>query len=140
MVLKRRCGTVALPEARARWTDALGQVLDHQGQFGERVGKLSGRRRSVGAEIVESPAELLNEGMACDDDPGGSITFQPSHRSNIRVPDGAGVSVGRRDVESPAMDELNLSASGSIAWAISTLRDQRMPPEEIATMLGRRDR
>jgi hypothetical protein len=56
------------------------QVSDHQGQFGERVGKSSGRR-SVGAEIVEPPAEVLNEGMACDDDPGGSVTFQPSHRS-----------------------------------------------------------
>ena len=69
-----------MPEARARWTDPLGQVSDLQGQFGERVGTSSGRR-SVGAEIVEPPAEVLNEGMACDDDPGGSVTFQPSHRS-----------------------------------------------------------
>jgi hypothetical protein len=69
-----------LPEARARWTDTLGQVSDLQGQFGERVGKSSGRR-SVGAEIVEPATEVLNEGMACDDDPGGSVTFQSSHRS-----------------------------------------------------------
>ena len=60
-------GTVSLPEARGRWTDTLGQVSDHQGQFGELVGKSSGRR-SVGAEIIESPAEVLNEGMACDAD------------------------------------------------------------------------
>jgi hypothetical protein len=69
-----------LPEARARWTDTLGQVSDLRGQFGERVGKSSGRR-SVGAEIVEPAMEVLNEGMACDDDLGRSVTFQPSHRS-----------------------------------------------------------
>jgi hypothetical protein len=33
-------------------THALVQVLDHQGQFGEHVGKSSGRPRSVGPEIV----------------------------------------------------------------------------------------
>jgi len=79
--------TVALPEARARWTDTLGQVSDHQGQFGERVGKSSGRR-SVGAEIVEPPAEVLNEGMACDDDPRGSVSLQPSHgaKSSLQAP------------------------------------------------------
>ena len=30
-------GTVALAEAKARWTDTLGRVSDHEGQFGERV-------------------------------------------------------------------------------------------------------
>jgi len=45
--------TVALAEARARWTDTLRRVSDHEGQFGERVGKPGGRRH-VGPEIVEA--------------------------------------------------------------------------------------
>jgi hypothetical protein len=63
-------GAVALAEARARWTDTLGCVSDHEGQFGERVGKPGGRRH-VGPEIVEAPAEVLDEGVAGDDDLGG---------------------------------------------------------------------
>src|SRR6266545_1185146 len=52
-------GTVALAEARARWTATLGRVSDHEGQFGERLGKPGGRRH-VGPEIVEAPAEVLD--------------------------------------------------------------------------------
>src|SRR6266545_1115335 len=73
-------GTVALAEARARWTDTLGRVSDHEGQFGEPVGK-PGERRHVGPEIVEAPAEVLDEGVRSDDDPGGTVSLQPSHRS-----------------------------------------------------------
>ncbi len=38
-------------------------------------------RRHVGPEIVEAPAEVLDEGMAGDDDPGGTVSLQPAHRS-----------------------------------------------------------
>jgi hypothetical protein len=57
----------------------LGRVSDHKGQLGEGVGKPGGGRH-VGPEIVETPAEVLNEGMAGDDDPGGTVSLQPSHR------------------------------------------------------------
>ena len=36
-------------------------------------------RRYVGAEIVEAPPEVLDEGMAGDDDLGGVISLQPAH-------------------------------------------------------------
>jgi hypothetical protein len=55
---------------------------------------------------------------------------------NVRVTNVAGVSGRRPDTDAPAMDGLSESASGSIAWAISTLRDQGMPFMEIATILG----
>ena len=71
---KRAAGTVALAEARARWTDKLGRVSDHEGQFSERVGKPGGRRH-VGPEIVEAPAEVLDEGVRSDDDPGGAVAL-----------------------------------------------------------------
>jgi hypothetical protein len=54
---------------------------------------------------------------------------------NVRVTNVAAVSGRRPDTDAPAMDGLS-SVSGSIAWAISTLRDQGMPFEEIATILG----
>jgi hypothetical protein len=63
-----------LAEARARWTDNLGRVSDHEGQFGERVGKPGGRRH-VGPEIVEAPPEVLDEGVRRDDDPGGAVAL-----------------------------------------------------------------
>jgi hypothetical protein len=72
--VKLTVGAVALAEARARWTDTLGGVSDHEGQFGERVGKPGGRRH-VGPEIVEAPAEVLDEGVAGDDDPGGAVAL-----------------------------------------------------------------
>jgi hypothetical protein len=53
-------GTVALAEARARWTAKLGRVSDHEGQFGERVGEAGGRRH-VGPEIVEASTEVLDK-------------------------------------------------------------------------------
>jgi hypothetical protein len=55
---------------------------------------------------------------------------------NVRVTNAAGVSGRAPDTDAPAMDGLSKSASGSIAWAISTLRDQGMPVREIATILG----
>jgi len=65
---------VALAEVRARWTDKLGRVSDHEGQFGERVGKPGGRRH-VGPEIVEAPAEVLDEGVRGDDELGGAVAL-----------------------------------------------------------------
>jgi hypothetical protein len=50
-------------------------VSDDEGQFGERVGK-SSARRNVDSEIVEASAEVLDEGMAGDDDPGGTVSLQ----------------------------------------------------------------
>ena len=73
-------GTVALAEAWARWTDTLGQVSDNESQFSERVSQTKGRT-DVGPEIIEAPAEVLNEGVRGDDDPGGTVSLQPPHRS-----------------------------------------------------------
>jgi hypothetical protein len=44
------------------------RVSDHEGQFGEGVGETKGRTH-VGPEIVEAPAEVLDEGMGSDDPP-----------------------------------------------------------------------
>ena len=55
-------------------------MSDHEGQFVEGFGKSSGRRY-VDSEIVEASAEVLDEGMAGDDDPGGTVSLQSSHRS-----------------------------------------------------------
>ena len=71
-------GTVALAEAWARCTHTLGQVSDDESQFGERVGQTKGRT-DIGPEIVEAPAEVLNEGVRGDDDPGGTVSLQSSH-------------------------------------------------------------
>ena len=55
-------------------------MSDHKGQFGEGVDETEGRTH-IGPGIVEAPAEVLDEGMASDDDPGGAVSLQPSHRS-----------------------------------------------------------
>src|SRR6266511_1406563 len=55
-------------------------MSDHHGQLGEGVGD-AGSWPHVDGEIVEAPPEVLDEGMPGDDDPGGSVTLQPSHRS-----------------------------------------------------------
>jgi hypothetical protein len=55
-------------------------VSDHEGQFVEGFGK-SSARRNVDSEIVEASAEILDEGMAGDDDPGGTVSLQSSHGS-----------------------------------------------------------
>ena len=55
-------------------------MSDCQGQFGERIGK-AGSSRYVGTEIVEAPADVLDEGVSGDDDPGGTVCLQPSHRT-----------------------------------------------------------
>ncbi len=49
------------------------RVSDHEGQFGEGVGETEGRTH-IGPEIVEAPAEVLDESMASDDHPGGTGT------------------------------------------------------------------
>jgi hypothetical protein len=67
-------GTVALAKARAKWTDNLEPVSDHEGQFGKGVGKPAGGRH-VGPEVVETPAEVLNERVAGDDDIGGTVSL-----------------------------------------------------------------
>ena len=71
-------------KARARWTYPSLQVSDHEGQFGERVGETS-RRSDIGPEVVETPAEVLDEGVPGDDHPRSSVTLQPSHRSEARL-------------------------------------------------------
>jgi hypothetical protein len=76
----RIVGTVALARAQARLTYPSLQVSDHEGQFGERVGETS-RRPDIGPKVVETPAEVLDEGVSGDDHPRGSVTLQPSHRS-----------------------------------------------------------
>jgi len=57
-----------------------GEWSDHEGQFGEGVGK-SSARWYVGAKIVDTSTEVLDEGMADDDHPGGTVSLQPSHGS-----------------------------------------------------------
>src|SRR6266511_2506567 len=59
-------GTVALARARARGTYQSRHVSDHEGQFGERVGETS-RRSDIGPEVVEAPAEVLDEGVSSND-------------------------------------------------------------------------
>ena len=71
-------GTVALAEARARRTQTIGSVQITRGQFSERAGK-AGSGQYVGPEIVEAPAEVLDEGVAGDDHPGGTVSLQSSH-------------------------------------------------------------
>src|SRR6266508_3794784 len=73
-------GTVALARARARRTYPSRQVSDHEGQFGERVGETT-RRSDIGPEVVEAPAEVLDEGVPGENHPRGSVTLQPLHRS-----------------------------------------------------------
>ena len=54
-------------------------MSDQQGQLGEGVGQTEGRT-DIGAEIVEAPAEVLDEGVAGDDHPGtrsGSSQREP---------------------------------------------------------------
>ncbi len=86
-VLGEEVGTVALAGVRARWTDPLGSVSHDQGQFSERVRKPRDGRY-VGTKIVEAPAEVLDEGMAGDDDPRGTVSLQPSHgaKSSLQAP------------------------------------------------------
>ncbi|HEV8683431.1 MAG TPA: hypothetical protein VGS09_11775 [Actinomycetota bacterium] len=55
-------------------------MSDDESQFGERVGQTKGRT-DIGPEIVEAPAEVLNEGVRGDDDPGGTVSLQPAYRS-----------------------------------------------------------
>ena len=59
---------------------SLGRVSDREGKFGERVSEARSWRR-VGPELVEAPAEVLDEGKSGDDHPGGSVSLQSSHRS-----------------------------------------------------------
>src|SRR6266540_4098565 len=56
------------------------RVSDNEGQFGEGIGETEGRTH-IGPEIVEAPAEVLDESMASDDHPGGTVTLQPAHRA-----------------------------------------------------------
>ena len=63
---------------------SVSHVSDHEGQFGERVGETS-RRSDIGPEVVEAPAEVLDEGVPADDHPRSSVTLQPSHRSEARL-------------------------------------------------------
>lgn len=75
--------------ALLRWPESVrggasglvGWVSDGLGQFGEGVGK-AGTRRYVGPEVVEPPAEVLDEGVAGDDDPCGAVSLQSAHRSD----------------------------------------------------------
>jgi hypothetical protein len=53
---------------------------DHHGQFGERVRQASPGWH-FGPEVVEAPAKVLDQGVRSDDDPGGVVPLQPSHRS-----------------------------------------------------------
>jgi hypothetical protein len=61
--------------------------LPDLGQLCEGVCK-AGTRRYVGPEVVEAPAEVLDEGVAGDDNPGGAVSLQSSHRaeSSLEAP------------------------------------------------------
>jgi len=45
-----------------------GWVSDHLRQFGERIGNARSKRH-VGPKVVKAPADVLDEGVACDDNP-----------------------------------------------------------------------
>ena|SRR5438309_10047719 len=57
-----------------------GRRSDDQGQFGERLGEAT-PRRYVGPEIVEAPAEVLDESVPGDDDLCGAVSLQSAHRA-----------------------------------------------------------
>ncbi len=67
-------------ERRAWWGHPPARVSDHEGQLGERFGE-AGSWGHVGPEVVEAPAEVLDEGVPGNDDPGGSIPLQSAHGS-----------------------------------------------------------
>ncbi len=67
-----------MAEARVWCTHPFGQLSDHEGQFGEDGGE-EGGRPDIGTEVVVAPAEVLDEGMPGNDDPGGAISLQPAH-------------------------------------------------------------
>jgi hypothetical protein len=67
-------GHCCVSRSQAEVNRSLGPVSDHEGQFVEGFGKSSGRRY-VDSEIVEASAEVLDEGMARDDDPGGTVAL-----------------------------------------------------------------
>ena len=58
---------------------------------------------------------------------------------NVWVPTGVDASRRQRHPELLADEGEPRSRSGSIGWAINTLRDQGMPSEEIAAILGADD-
>jgi hypothetical protein len=80
-VLATPASAVALAEVRA-WLgpSSPSTESDNEGQFSERVGETKGRTH-IGSQIVEAPAEVLDEGMAGDDDPCGVVSLQPAHGS-----------------------------------------------------------
>ncbi len=82
-----RGGTVALAEVSLCRTYSVGLASDDLGQLGERVSE-AGTGRHVGPEVVEAPAEVLDEGVAGDDHPGGAVSLQSSHRaeSSLEAP------------------------------------------------------
>src|SRR5438128_1798033 len=74
-------GTVALIEAGARRSRSSGPVIRHSdSELSERVGE-AGSRPYVGPEVVEASAQVLEEGMPCDDHARGAVSLQPAHRS-----------------------------------------------------------
>jgi hypothetical protein len=81
---KAPLGTVALAKRGRRCTYPSPHESDHEGQFSERVDETS-RRSDIGPEVVEAPAEVLDEGVPADDHPRSSVTLQPSHRSKARL-------------------------------------------------------
>src|SRR6266545_3622642 len=71
-------GAVALAEVSLWRSHSVGLVSDDEGQLGERVSE-AGMERRLRPEVVEASAEVLDEGMPGDDDPGGAISLQPPH-------------------------------------------------------------
>ena len=149
--LRHSVGTVALAKARARWTYPSGYVSDHERQFGERGGETSSRS-DIGSEVVEASSEVLDERMAGHDDPGGTISFQPSHRSKpgLQAPVvglervvGVGLRVmeGRREqlIEDPSVDPVPVGGDldGRDPSAVDRLGEEppccRCPDEATGT-------
>jgi hypothetical protein len=56
------------------------RASDHHGQFGER-GRQASPGWHFGPEVVEAPAEVLDEGVRSHDDPGSAVPLQSPHRS-----------------------------------------------------------
>jgi len=76
-------GAVALREGRAWRSCDLRLNSDRQGEFAERD-RQPPVRRLLDGELVVSPPNVLDEGMAANDHPGVTVLLEAAHRSQPR--------------------------------------------------------
>jgi hypothetical protein len=71
------------PKESPRFSEGGAILSDHQASSASASAKR--RRSDIGPEVVEAPAEVLEEGVPTDDHPRGSVALQPSQRSEARL-------------------------------------------------------